>query len=156
MHLLIDRCMGSQSMRTAAKRERFFVRCRSPQMSSLSSNSYERIKQKTAKTFDYLYVLVFVRPLMPADPSDDFDVTKTTDTIRRIVEDTLNVHEYQTESINRWTQRIVELCQQSLMAVQKSFRTIVTALILPKRDAHVHISNGCLWDFVADGSTIVQ
>ncbi|UJR08555.1 hypothetical protein I4U23_012816 [Adineta vaga] len=85
-----------------------------------------------------------------------FDVIKTTELIRTIIENVLNTNEYKKENIDQWTRQIVDLCQRSLVDLQQSFRTIVSAMIVAKRDEYVHMSNGCLWEFEVDGSTIVQ
>ena len=85
-----------------------------------------------------------------------FDLTNTTDVIRKIVEDILNTNQFNRDSIDNWTRQIVDLCQQSLVERQKSFRTIITAMIIPKNSEYIHMSNACLWDFSVDGSTIIK
>ncbi|CAF1076925.1 unnamed protein product [Adineta steineri] len=87
---------------------------------------------------------------------DHFDITKTTDIIRKIIEEILNTNQYRLEHIDKWTRQIVDSCQRSLFEIQNSFKTIITAMIIPKTNENIHMSNACLWDFAADGSTIIK
>ena len=85
-----------------------------------------------------------------------FDIVKTTDVIRKIVEDVLNTNQFNSQSIDHWSRQIVDSCQQSLSDIQNSSRTIITTMIIPKKSDTIHMSNACLWDFTVDGSTIIQ
>ncbi|CAF0803768.1 unnamed protein product [Adineta ricciae] len=76
--------------------------------------------------------------------------------VRNIIEDVLNRKRYNEQMANQWAQQIIHSCQQSLTDIQQSFRTIVSAVIVPKKIDNVHMGNGCLWDFGIDGSTIVE
>jgi len=87
---------------------------------------------------------------------DCFDVTKTTNIIREIVENILNTNQFNPESIDKWSRQIVDSCQQSLLEMQNSFKTIITTMIVPKNSDNIHMSNACLWDFPVDGSTIIK
>ena len=86
----------------------------------------------------------------------DYDVIKAMNLVRNIVEDVLNRKRYNEQMADQWTQQIIHSCQQSLTDIQQSFRTIVSAVIVPKNIDNVHMGNGCLWDFGIDGSTIVE
>jgi hypothetical protein len=85
-----------------------------------------------------------------------FDVDKITDIIRNIVEDILNTNEFNWKSIDNWSRRIVNSCQQSLSEIQNLSKIIIMTMIIPKNDENIHMSNACLWDFSVDGSTIIK
>ncbi|CAF3632894.1 unnamed protein product [Rotaria sp. Silwood1] len=85
-----------------------------------------------------------------------FDVTYTTDIIRKIVENILNKKQFNMESIDTWSRQIVDSCQKSLSEIYNSFKTIITTMIIPKNDENIHIGNACLWDYQLDGSTIIN
>jgi hypothetical protein len=87
---------------------------------------------------------------------EHFDIIKTTDVIRKVVEDVLNTHRFNLENIDDWSRQIVDLCQRSLCESQNLFKTIITTMIIPKNSENIHMSNACLWDFSVDGSTIIQ
>lgn len=99
---------------------------------------------------------------MFADDSHDllqmqyFDLTYTTQVIRKIVEDILHTNQYYAESVDTWCRQIVNSCQQSLSDIYRSFKTIITTIIIPKHDENIHMGNACLWDYAVDGSTIIK
>ena len=87
---------------------------------------------------------------------EGFDVNGTAALIQTILEDILNTHPFDASRVSDWSREIVDSSQRSLLQGHGRFKTIVTAVILPKADETVHLSNACLWDFSIDGSTIVK
>ncbi|CAM4898947.1 unnamed protein product [Rotaria socialis] len=88
--------------------------------------------------------------------NEAFDLSHTTNIIRAIVEDILNRNKFNEDNVNSWTRQIVDRCQQSLLEIHNSFKTIITAMIIPKSEENIHMSNACLWDYEVDGSTIIK
>ena len=94
---------------------------------------------------------------MSIDPLvEGFDVDGTAALIQTILEGILSTHPYDASKIDDWSQEIVDASQRCLSQGHGRFKTIVSAVILPKGDETTHMSNACLWDFSIDGSTIVK
>ena len=85
-----------------------------------------------------------------------FDLMKTTDTIRQIIQIVLSENHYETKSVEHWNREIINRTQNFLSETYPTMKSFVSTIILPRSDEDIHLCNACLWDTTTDGSTIIK
>ena len=82
------------------------------------------------------------------------------DEIHTIIEESIEANiggkEFSSQSLNKWMNSIVGLCLSNLTKLQKSFKYIVSCVIMQKTGAGVVLATSCYWDKSMDGSCTVR
>ena len=85
-----------------------------------------------------------------------FVVDEVSGIIKEAIETTIGGNSYLTTKISVWTNSIVESTLASLTKLQKSFKYIVTCVIMQKNGAGLTTASSCFWDKEMDGSCTVR
>ncbi|KAG5265857.1 hypothetical protein AALO_G00247120 [Alosa alosa] len=85
-----------------------------------------------------------------------FVVDDITTVVKEVVETTMGNSTYQQSRVNQWTSSVVESSLSQLTKLGKSFKYIVTCIILQKNGAGLHTASSCFWDNSTDGSCTVR
>lgn len=59
---------------------------------------------------------------------------------------------YTHSRVPQWTSEVIESCMARLRGLNKPFKYIVTAAIMQKTGAGLHMASSCYWDNASDGS----
>lgn len=76
--------------------------------------------------------------------------------IKEVVETTMGNSAYQQSRVNQWTSSVVESSLSQLTKLGRTFKYIVTCIILQKNGAGLHTASSCFWDNSTDGSCTVR
>ena len=85
-----------------------------------------------------------------------FVVDEVSGIIKESIETTIGGGSYITTKVSTWTNSIVESSLASLTKLQKSFKYIVTCIIMQKNGAGLTTASSCFWDKEMDGSCTVR
>ena len=85
-----------------------------------------------------------------------FVVDEVSNIIKEAIETTIGGNNYMTSKVSMWTNSIVEATLSSLTKLQKSFKYIVTSIIMQKNGAGLTTASSCFWDKDMDGSCTVR
>ncbi|XP_018012644.1 dynein light chain Tctex-type 1 [Hyalella azteca] len=76
--------------------------------------------------------------------------------IKMSVETVIGGNGYTSAKVNGWTAQVVESVLGNLSKLNKSFKYIVTCVIMQKNGAGLHTASSCYWDNATDGSCTVR
>ena len=85
-----------------------------------------------------------------------FNVDEVSNIIKEAIQTTIGGSSYLTNKVSMWTNSIVESSLSSLAKLQKSFKYIVTCIIMQKNGAGLTTASSCFWDKEMDGSCTVR
>ena len=85
-----------------------------------------------------------------------FNVDEVSNIIKEAIQTTIGGSSYLTNKVSMWTNSIVESSLASLAKLQKSFKYIVTCIIMQKNGAGLTTASSCFWDKEMDGSCTVR
>ena len=63
---------------------------------------------------------------------------------------------YQHNKVPQWTQTVIEGCMKRLKELNKPFKYIVTAVVMQKTGAGLHMASSCFWDNTCDESATLR
>jgi dynein light chain Tctex-type 1 len=75
--------------------------------------------------------------------------------IKEATDDVLKFEVYQHSRVAGWNTAIVERCLQKLLALKKSYKYVVTCVIMQHTPNGVHAATSCFWDTANDGKSNV-
>mmetsp|Transcript_18367 Transcript_18367/g.49387 ORF Transcript_18367/g.49387 Transcript_18367/m.49387 type:complete len:111 (-) Transcript_18367:174-506(-) len=64
--------------------------------------------------------------------------------------------QYNKDKVNGWCTQIIDDCLKELTKLQKSFKYIVTCIIMQKNGSPLHTGSSLYWDTKTDGLCCVQ
>lgn len=76
--------------------------------------------------------------------------------IKESVETVIGGNAYTSAKVNGWTAQVVESVLGNLSKLNKTFKYIVTCVIMQKNGAGLHTASSCYWDNTTDGSCTVR
>jgi len=76
--------------------------------------------------------------------------------IKASLETVIGGNTYAAGRVNAWTAQVVEGVLGSLSKLDKTFKYIVTCVIMQKNGAGLHTASSCYWDNSTDGSCTVR
>ncbi|KAB7494375.1 UNVERIFIED_CONTAM: hypothetical protein RMT77_000051 [Armadillidium vulgare] len=85
-----------------------------------------------------------------------FVVDEVSTIIKETIETVIGGNAYASAKVNTWTSQVVETVLGSLARLNKSFKYIVTCVIMQKNGAGLHTASSCFWDNTTDGSCTVR
>ncbi|XP_038582935.1 dynein light chain Tctex-type 1-like [Micropterus salmoides] len=85
-----------------------------------------------------------------------FVVEEVSKIIKESVEAAIGGNAYQHSRVNQWTASVVEQCLSQLSKLGKSFKYIVTCIIMQKNGAGLQTASACFWENSTDGSCAVR
>ena len=68
----------------------------------------------------------------------------------------LGASDFSSSRASVWVNSIVESCAASLSKLQKTYKYVVTCIILEKTGAGLTVASACYWDITMDGSCTVR
>lgn len=68
------------------------------------------------------------------------------------MEGVLQAAVYNAAKVPQWTSEVIEACMRRLTQLNKPFKYVVTAAVMQKTGAGLHMASSCYWDNAADGS----
>jgi dynein light chain Tctex-type 1 len=81
----------------------------------------------------------------------DFLVEDVEAIIKASLQATLSSVAYDHEKVNLWTTQVVDSTLKGLQSLEKTFKYVVTVIIMQKTGAGLHTSAGAYWDTRRDG-----
>ena len=85
-----------------------------------------------------------------------FVVDEVSGIIKEAIETTIGGNGFASNRIGIWTNSIVESALSNLAKLQKSFKYIVTCVLMQKNGAGLVTASSCFWDKEMDGSCTVR
>lgn len=85
------------------------------------------------------------------DEGGEFVVEDVEPIVRNAIHNTLNEASYNSKKVNEWTNSIVTGCLKELQALNKSFKYIITCIIMQKVGAGLNTTTSMFWDAGKDG-----
>jgi len=76
--------------------------------------------------------------------------------IESAIDPVLSAQVYNPKKVNDWTTAIVESVLKGLQNLAKSYKYVVTCIIMQKNGAGLNTSSTCFWDAKTDGSCSVR
>lgn len=87
------------------------------------------------------------------ETSDESFVVEDVETlVKQQLQSTLSEVQYDSERVGTWINTVIDSCLKGLQAMGKSYKYIVTCIIMQKNGAGLHTSAGAFWDGRKDGS----
>ncbi len=71
--------------------------------------------------------------------------------ILKSIEQVIGGAAYKSDTVNKWTQGIVNSCLEKFIKLSKPYKYIVTCVIMQKNGAGLHTTSSCFWDNNSDG-----
>eukprot|EP00500_Bicosoecida_sp_ms1_P002962 CAMPEP_0203814920 /NCGR_PEP_ID=MMETSP0115-20131106/6777_1 /ASSEMBLY_ACC=CAM_ASM_000227 /TAXON_ID=33651 /ORGANISM="Bicosoecid sp, Strain ms1" /LENGTH=122 /DNA_ID=CAMNT_0050723805 /DNA_START=24 /DNA_END=392 /DNA_ORIENTATION=- len=87
-----------------------------------------------------------------ADVGDSEFLVEDVETIvKNALQSTLSENMYNPKKVNDWTNTVIDGCLKGLQTLNKSFKYIVTCIIMQKNGAGLHTTATTFWDVKKDG-----
>ncbi|KAI4472074.1 t-complex-associated-testis-expressed 1/ dynein light chain [Holotrichia oblita] len=87
---------------------------------------------------------------------NEFVAEEVSGIVNRTVETVIGDSTYQSDKANEWAHTVSQQCLDALMGSQRTYKYIVSCVIMEKSSAGLHTSNCCYWNDVTDGTTTVK
>ena len=72
--------------------------------------------------------------------------------VKQNLQAVLSEVQYDSERVGTWTNQVIDSCLRGLQAMGKSYKYIVTCILLQKNGAGLHTAAGAYWDGKKDGA----
>lgn len=83
--------------------------------------------------------------------NENFNQDEVKVLIKEAIESNISNQPYHHNKVPQWNSNIVEMTLKKLSGLNKSFKFIVTCVIMQRTGAGLHVGSSCFWDSTTDG-----